>query len=124
MHPGRGDDVIDRFRNGEIADLEMVIRTSASAADLERRVGVGNLLKTGADLVYSAAIGAGIEVAGGASLFAIAAGIHVPEQGLAESNSRAFVAYVQVQIGNCWNGNRAWCVELATNMLVNLRGLS
>ncbi len=59
----------------------------------------------GGELVLEAVVGTGVEVAGGAGGFAVAAGLHVPEEGLAKNDQGAGVADVAVETGGSGDGD-------------------
>ncbi len=56
-------------------------------------------------MVLEAVVGAGVEVAGGAGGFAVAAGLHVPEEGFPEDDEGAGVADVTVEAGGRGDGD-------------------
>src|SRR2546427_1136653 len=78
-----------------------------------------------AELVLRPVIGAGVEVATGAGLPAVAAGLHVPEQSFSQHDQCALILNVFGQVGGLRNGDlfersrilirpreRWWCARL------------
>jgi hypothetical protein len=57
---------------------------------------------TRVQLILAAAVGAGVEVAAGAGLLAVAADLHVPEQQLAELLGCALVGDEVAQVVSAW----------------------
>ena len=84
---------------GEATEGEVAGREGLVGGDGGRRGGGGG------ELVLEAVVGAGVEVAGGAGGFAVAAGLHVPEEGLAEDDEGAGVADVAVETGGRGHGD-------------------
>ena len=73
--------------------MERVVRRRqliVGRTDLERLVAPE---QSRAELVLGAVVGTGVEVTGGTGLNAIATGLHIPEQRLAENDRRVLVAH-------------------------------
>jgi hypothetical protein len=107
-HALRADDVVRRRREREVVGREGAVRPQARR---EGRVGVS--FSVGADpsdarveLVLRPAVGAGVEVAGGARRPPVAPHLHVPEERLPEDDERRAVADERVQAGGARHRDR------------------
>ena len=122
VHALGGDDVVEasQHRRGpvggigqhvqrEVRRLQLMVRT----AQIDRRVGV--VLAAGVHLVDGTRIGAAAEVARRAGLHAVAADLHVPEEGLPQRNGDIAVPDVGPEVRRLGNRNllqrsRTWVV--------------
>ena len=106
LHALRGDDVVIVAKNlrvarGRIRQLvQREVRGAQPVVDphVDGQVGIVGSARIG--LVDGTRIGAGAEVARTAGLDTVAAHLHVPEQGLTQSDGGAPISYIRVELGN------------------------